>query len=573
MKKKHDGKTHKSAAVNTPAAIAGAGEKKPHFKVFFYVVFAVFLALFLVSIYSTHGASLKGALFSDSSDTFMDHYNSVVYNQVDDPYEILVVYPPLASLLYKLCNMIIPADDYVTVVTDPAELAQERFIRVGQSFTFQFILYAVIALLIFLAALAFLKKGGTAEKLLFATVAILSAPFIYMADRGNNVLLPVAFTIFFLVFYKHDSKILREVALISLAVAIALKIYPVVFLVLLIADRKYKEFFRECIYIFVFLILPFFIFYNGLDSIRLMLRNLRGFDEKRTTEDNIAGNLDFKRIFFFLYGGLRRYTGITITESRRELYATLFRYGLSFICGLCGLFAKRQWKRVALLSAVLYGFPGSASTYILLFMIIPLAMFLDDEKEQNVRNYAYLFCLALTIVPMIIKHGSEYDRYWPSKIASLAVAGMVFIAFLEMIFAFAAWNEARRRDKKRFFATAFATVRDYLKYMLYLDKKEEQPTLFDSAPAKKFSLKNIFRKKERDGVEEAKTVREEKPEEEPEKQPETEPVTQPESTQEATPETAETLETDPALAENSPENAAPVSAGEQPRGEEAENDA
>ena len=39
--------------------------------------------------------------------------------------------------------------------------------------------------------------------------------------------------------------------------------------------------------------------------------------------------------------------------------------------------------------------------------------------------------------------------------------------------------------------------------MLYLDKKEEQPTLFDSAPAKKFSLKNIFRRKERDGVEEA----------------------------------------------------------------------
>ena len=138
---------------------------------------------------------------------------------------------------------------------------------------------------------------------------------------------------------------------------------------------------------------------------------------------------------------------------------------------------------------------------------------------------------------------------------------MVFIAFLEMIFAFAAWNEARRRDKKRFFATAFATVRDYLKYMLYLDKKEEQPTLFDSAPAKKFSLKNIFRKKERDGVEDAKTA------------PETQPETEPEMNPEATPETAETLEADPALTENSPENAAPVSAGEQPRGEEAENDA
>ena len=38
------------------------------------------------------------------------------------------------------------------------------------------------------------------------------------------------------------------------------------------------------------------------------------------------------------------------------------------------------------------------------------------------------------------------------------------------------------------------------------------------------------------------------------------------------PETAETLESSPEPAENSPESAAPVSAGEQPRGEEAEND-
>ena len=541
MKKVHDRRTHTLAAA----------EKKPHFKVFFYSVFAVFIAFFLVSIYTTHGASLRGALFSDTSDTFMDHYNSVVYNQVDDPYEILVVYPPLASLLYKLCNMIIPADDYVTVVTDPAELAQERFIRIGQSFTFQFILYAVIALLIFLASLAFLKKGGTGEKLLFATVVILSAPFIYMADRGNNVLLPVAFTILFLVFYKHENKILREAALISLAIAIALKIYPVVFLVLLVADRKYKELLRECIYIFVLLVLPFFIFYNGVDSIKLMLRNLRGFDEKRTTEDNIAGNLDFKRTFFFLYGGLRRYTGITITENMRELYATLFRYGLSFICAIGGLFAKRQWKRVALLSAVLYGFPGSASTYILLFMAIPAAMFLDDEKTPNVRNYAYLFCLALTLVPMIIKHGSEYDRYWPSKVASLAVAGMVFIAFLEMIFTFAAWNEARRREKKPFFGAAFATVRDYVRYMLYLDKKEDEPTLFDGGAKKKFSLKNIFRKK--DGAE-AKT-----PEISAEKS-------------EIIDETAAEISDEPAVNtdENTAEPAAPL--GEK-HGEEAENDA
>ena len=99
MKKKHDGKTHKSAVINTPAAIASAGKKKKAPFQVFYVVFAVFLALFLVSIYSTHTARASKGTFSDSSDTFMDHYNSVVYNQVDDPYEILVVRPSCVASL------------------------------------------------------------------------------------------------------------------------------------------------------------------------------------------------------------------------------------------------------------------------------------------------------------------------------------------------------------------------------------------------------------------------------------------------------------------------------------------
>ncbi|MBP5312621.1 MAG: DUF2029 domain-containing protein [Clostridia bacterium] len=428
--------------------------KKPHFKGFYYMFFAFFLLIFLVSVVFSDGASLKAVLFSDTSDTFMDHYNSVVYNGVDDPYTIRVVYPPLASYLYKLCNIAVPSDDYESLVTDPSVLAQSRYLRISQSFVFQFVVYAIIALLLFLAALCFLKKGSTGEKALFVAATVLSTPFLYMADRGNNVLLPVAFSIIFIVLYNSENKILREIALISLAISVGLKIYPLAFIVFFIADKRYKDLLRELVYVFITLILPFFIFYNGFTSMMLMVKNLFGFSSKRTTEYNVSGLLDFKRIFFYLYGTLQKYTGVAISDEMRELYANICRYGISAVCGLGILFSKKMWKRAALVAAIIFGFPGSASTYLFVFMVIPIALFLDEEKTPSVRNYLYLTCFALTMVPLILTYDGSYSRYYPTKIASFAVLGIVVLALIDMISDFAAWNEERRRAGEPFFRTA-----------------------------------------------------------------------------------------------------------------------
>lgn len=434
--------------------------RKPHFKSFYYVLFALFLLLFFASLMLSGGAKLTAALFYDRVDTFMDHYNSVVYNEVSDPYEILVVYPPLASLMYKLCNIAIPSDDYRSFVSDPSELSQNRAMKVNQSFVFQFVLYWIIALLIFLAALCLLKKGSSADKALFVGATVLSSPFLYMADRGNNVILPVAFSIFFIVLYDNENKILREIGLISLAVAVGLKLYPVAFLLIFIADKRYKELGRELIYIFVTLVLPFFIFYKGFSSMILMFRNLLGFDAKRTIESNLAGQLDFKRMFFFLYGVTHHYTGLTIPDGVREILASICRYGMSAVCAFGTLFSRKMWVRTMLIAAVIYGFPGSASTYILLFMVIPVALMLDEEKTPSFKNYLYLFLIIMTQVPVIMLSEDGYSRYLPTKVSSIAVAFIVFMALIDMIIDFAAWNKARRMIKKPFFKSAVEALAD-----------------------------------------------------------------------------------------------------------------
>lgn len=421
-------------------------DKKPHFKEFFYISFAVFVVIFVASLFITSGATEKTVLFADNSDTFMDHFNSVIYNEID-PYENKVIYPPLASLLYKICNNIIPSDDYNSVVSDPTAKAQPRPVKIGQSFQFQFILFTLFEFLIFLISFNFLKKGKNSEKVLFLMLIFLSSPFLFMCERGNNILLPISFSVFFVVFFDHENKILRELALISLAIAVGLKLYPAVFGMLLLTNKKYWEILRFGIYCVITTILPFFIFYDGIKSLMLMLTNILGFDSKRSSGANIDTQLDFKRTFYFLYGGLRRFSGITISEGMLSVYSTIFRYLLTFSCVLASFFSKTRWKQILFLSCIICGYPGASSTYMLLFLIIPLAMFLDTETRKTFKNYYYMIMLLLAFVPTIISPSGEISRYWSTKWSSFAIMFIAIGALCELAAGFFAWTIEKKQNK------------------------------------------------------------------------------------------------------------------------------
>lgn len=429
----------------------------PHYKAFFYIAAVTFTVIFILFGVRTQGESYKGLFFKDTSDTFMDHYNSVIYNEID-PYVNKVIYPPLATITYKLCLETIPQDDYEILVTDPTAKAQPRRVRIGQSFNFQFILFTVITFFLFIASVECLKKGKPGEKAFFTMLLMLSGPFLSMLERGNNIIIPLTFSVFFVAFYDSENKILKEFALISLAIAVGFKIYPLAFGILLLRNKQYKELLRAGIYCFCTLVLPFFIFYDGLASIKMMLTNIVGLGNKRSSASNIEAQLDFKRIFYFLYGGTRKLTGITINSANIEQYAALFRYFCTAVCIVGTFFVKKRWQIVMLCAAIIYGYPGTCSTYLLVFMMIALILFIDEEKERSLKNLVYLGILTLTQVPFVISNSGAWDRYWPTKITSVLVVLLVALIFCELAVRFICWNEARRRENKRFFRASLEVM-------------------------------------------------------------------------------------------------------------------
>jgi hypothetical protein len=407
------------------------------------------LALFLFVAVSSNGFAFKNIVFRDALDSFMDHFNSVIYNTVD-PYENSVIYPPLASLTYKICLKLIPSDSFSPIISDPTIKSQPKTLKLDQGFMLQFLLFCLISLFIFLIATDCLKKGKKTEKVCFVLLYALSSPFLFMAERGNNIILPLAFSMFFIAFYDSENKFLKEFALISLALAVGYKIYPIAFGVLLLRNKQYKELIRAGIYCIITFVLPFFLFYDGFNSLGLMLKNIVGFGDKRSSSANLDTQLDFKRIFYFLYGGSRKITGITISPDLVDSYASVFRYLCTGICLIGTFFMQKRWKIVMLCSAIIYGFSGACSTYLLLFMMIAIILFLDEEKEYSLFNSLYLFLMILTQIniPFIQE---TWTRYWPTKISSVAVVSMVFLVLVEIVINFIIWNNTRIAERKSFF--------------------------------------------------------------------------------------------------------------------------
>lgn len=86
---------------------------------------------------------------------------------------------------------------------------------------------------------------------------MVSAPFVFNLERANQVWLAAAGVAMFLAWHESESRWKRGVALLSLALASALKITPGVFSLLLLKERRWRDFLAFALAGAVMTLLPF----------------------------------------------------------------------------------------------------------------------------------------------------------------------------------------------------------------------------------------------------------------------------------------------------------------------------
>lgn len=408
--------------------------KTTYYKSVFFAVMSVSVIVMLASLWVTQGESARWFLFVGgdvdyNSDTFMDFFNSIV-NTYNNPYDAKVIYPAICSLIFRLLLLFIRPGDFNSVVINADKSAQPAELKLYQSFMLTYVIFSVIVIVLFFLALGALMKNRTnGEKSLVALFCLFSAPFLYLIERGNILVLSLVFAMLFVAYYDHKNAFVREVALICLAFSISIKIYPVVFAVLLLNEKKYKELIRAAIYTLVVFFLPF-VFFGGIEGVGKFIKNLNSTSSKGSL--GINRQLSFQKIPLWL----GRFFG-----SKAPLWEVIGKVVLVVFSAL-GAFSlivsRNRWKACAICACMIVGVPSMSSRYTLTFFIIPIILLLMEEKENRKLSYISLVIMSgiLFVKPIQIWSWSAMNRYPAYKIDTILYVVLFIILCVDAIIQF-----------------------------------------------------------------------------------------------------------------------------------------
>lgn len=385
-------------------------------KTLFYYVMVVGIGIYLLQGMLSQGNAVMSTLFlADTNDTFMDFVNSIQYGTM--PYEKKVIYPPLINCIFALFGRFIPGELWDTTKTCCQYTARE-----SQYGRVLIAVYIVLIMIFYTALIRELKKGKLIEKYVFLIISVFTIPFLWALERGNIIIVAMCFLLIFVYWYDSDKPVYRHVAMISLAIAVSIKIYPVIFGILLIQKKRWKDVVWCLVYGITIFFLPI-IFLGGFKNVPVMIDNI--IDTSALMQAEGYGYfLDLKNITG-AWGNLLK-IGMPYLEVIQNV-------GL-IVCGVGGcilaLFGQYEdeWKRVAILCILMVLLPAFSCTYTLIYLLCPLMMFIDKKSVRNDMDYFYFMFFIFAILPFnnfIFFYTS--DKYLLNTATLLEGVGLIFM--------------------------------------------------------------------------------------------------------------------------------------------------
>ena len=230
-------------------------------------------------------------------------------------------------------------------------------------------------------------NGNEYEKLLFCGCIFFSSVFIFSLERGNIILLAALYVTCYLFTWRSENPVLRELALLALAMAAALKVYPAVLGLLPLFQRQWMRCVRLLIYGLGFSLLPFLWFPGGFDLIPDLLYNVFS---PESVEQPVSVPFDF-----WLSLPQRIDPHFPTEALRHALHVAGVL--LSALACVAAYFDPKMWRRTMLLALGLVLAPKIGSEYNYLYWIPCLVLFLNDPDQPREELWmAVLFAVILS---------------------------------------------------------------------------------------------------------------------------------------------------------------------------------
>lgn len=228
-------------------------------------------------------------------------------------------------------------------------------------------------------------------------LSLLTYPILFTIDRGNLEGLVLISLLAFIFSYQKKKYLLST---IFLSFAVAMKLFPIVLVVLYLSDKKYKETMITGLFTGLLSIISLLFFKGGF------LQNLL----------HIAGGANLVYLNRFLGGDLIVERGISLFTLIKIFFieANLFpKVGMVSFLGIyikttivMGLFIaayvvfleKEFWKRVAVLVIAMLLLPHVSADYKLIHIFIPIFLFINAPKSSRL-DWVYIVLFGLLLIP------------------------------------------------------------------------------------------------------------------------------------------------------------------------------
>ena len=351
-----------------------------HRKIFCDLMIILYV-IFVIGIYLSKGEFLRNIFFLNQADYFMDFFNSIQYGK--DPYGNNVIYPPFINVLYGFLGHVIP---------DAIKANGTVSMRDSNIGMMVFFIYNLLQIFLFMFVSELVLNFSKSEKYKILFVILLSQPLLFCFQRGNSVFLAMTCMMFFVALYDSDKLLYRNFGYFMLGIAAGIKIYPAIFGIILIRERKWKETVVCFLYGVIIFTLPFFVLDGGLRNFPRMFENIKNcsiaFSENRLGgKHNITNFLDIVESFLnkdFAYLNVCLIAFIALAS----IFIVVFCRNIE------------SWKVYALLASMMIFLPSFSYTYNLVFMVIPLMFFLK-EGIHGKKDIIYSVLYVLVFAPVL----------------------------------------------------------------------------------------------------------------------------------------------------------------------------
>ncbi|MGM9970803.1 MAG: glycosyltransferase 87 family protein [Anaeroplasmataceae bacterium] len=341
----------------------------------------------------------------------MDFFNSVRDAHNKGVYvDRNVIYPPLINIIYYLYSKLMPSDLVSVGFEDRFLLANDtRAIMV-------FVLYNIINFMILFFIILFSSKDKK-KNISLLLLIITSMPFIWAIERGNSIILSISFTLGFILYRNHDKKVIRFLSYIFLAIATAIKLYPIIFSLLLIKEKKYKDFIILGLITFFMVFFPF-VFYDGIKGVKTLINNILSFSSLK--KESVGYYTTSIALFLNRYGFNNTQMG------------SLF---LMVILLISFLVIRDIFKSSIALVLFILNLSGTQVEYNLLYLLIPFVIYYIGSEDTKKSNIIFIIVSLLLIpnpiyLPLLYHPALWYHLVFPTIIALIVVVLIEVIDYI-----------------------------------------------------------------------------------------------------------------------------------------------